>query len=405
MKIAFIEFEFPPDTAKGGIAAYTWETARALTKRGHVVEVFAGAKGRTGSFLDDGIMVHRVSDDPTSFFLKAGHAFFARNEVARFDVLEGSELTAPAREAVRLVPYMPLVVRLHGPSFKLRSMSMPAMKMADRFRIFTGALRRGERPFWWKNANDRIEAAHAHRADVIAVTSKTVGDLICRHWRVNPQKMISSPLPFSPSPALLDIQPVSSGHAVTFVGHLCVGKGLVELVDAMRRVMERNHSITLNLVGQVGAAPDHTTGDMRDFILKHLSRFGERISIPGPISRKEIPEIFRRTDILVLPSHWDTFPVACLEAMAAGRAIIGSTSGGMAEMLDNGRAGILVPPFRSKVLADAILRLAEDAVLRESFGIEARRRVCTFYSIERTLDIQERCYKNAIEERSMHGER
>ncbi len=56
MKIAFVFYEYPPDTADGGIATYLRQAARMLCARGHQVEVFAGARGREGTFDDgDGI--------------------------------------------------------------------------------------------------------------------------------------------------------------------------------------------------------------------------------------------------------------------------------------------------------------------------------------------------------------
>ena len=396
MKIAFIEFEYPPDTAKGGIATYTWEASRALTKRGHYVEVFAGSKDHVGSALYDGVMVHRIDPNPVDFVVQAGCAFKSRNEEIGFDVLEGAELKAPAREAIRLVPEMPLVVRLHVPTFKLLTMSDPALNFVQRVRVLAGNIRRGRMtpPEWV--AVERIEREHAGRADVIAATSGAVGELVRHRWKLDPTRMIVSPLPFSPDPALLEIPPGSVGNTVTFVGHVCVGKGMVELVDAMQVVMAQKPMVNLNLVGNIGSSPTPHV-DMRKYVLDRLGKFASRIRIDGPVPRHRMQEVFRETDILVLPSHWDTFPVACLEAMAAARAIVGTTSGGMTEMLDGGSAGKLVPPFQFRRLASAILEFVDNLALRAEMGDRARRRVLTEFGVERTVLIQEKCYMRAIE--------
>jgi glycogen synthase len=402
MKIALIEFEYPPDTATGGIAAYTFEAAQALTKRGHTVEVFAGAHERIGSFATAGVLVHRICRETRGFYLQAGEAFAARHREVHFDVLEGAELTAPARHAVCLVPDIPLVVRLHGPSFKMRSMSMPVMKVKDRLRKMAGALRRGHFPFWWKQKIDHIEREHARTADIIAATSKAVGEIATQRWKLDPHRVVVSPLPIFPDSSLLAIPAGGGSHTVTFIGHLGVGKGLLELIEAMAQIMPQNEKLRFQLVGRIGQSPE-AGKDMRQYIGERLRAWAERVEVVGPITRQEMARIYQRTDILVLPSHWDTFPVVCLEAMAAGRAIVGARTGGIPEMLDEGGAapaGVVVPPFKSAPLAEALLRLAADAPRREELGTKARQRLLTTYNLELSLEIMESCYHRAIAARN-----
>ncbi|MEH2108257.1 glycogen/starch synthase [Nostoc sp.] len=57
MKIAFISYEYPPDTAYGGIATYLYQAARVLQQRGHLVEVFAGSTYRTTTETENEILV------------------------------------------------------------------------------------------------------------------------------------------------------------------------------------------------------------------------------------------------------------------------------------------------------------------------------------------------------------
>ena len=65
MKIALISYEYPPDTAYGGIATYVEQAARMLSERGHYVEVFAGSERRAQSSDESGILTHRILEhDP-----------------------------------------------------------------------------------------------------------------------------------------------------------------------------------------------------------------------------------------------------------------------------------------------------------------------------------------------------
>ena len=61
MNIAFISYEYPPDTAYGGIATYVHQAAMMLSRRGHHVEVFSGSPHRTGTENEECLLVHRIN--------------------------------------------------------------------------------------------------------------------------------------------------------------------------------------------------------------------------------------------------------------------------------------------------------------------------------------------------------
>ena len=124
MKIAFISYEYPPDTSFGGIATYVHQAARMLHKRGHQVEIFAGSPTRSYSDTDEGIRTHRIKTEThLSFADLVGPVFAGRHKTIQFDVLEGPDYLADAREAIRLVPDIPFVLKLHTPSLTVYQIS------------------------------------------------------------------------------------------------------------------------------------------------------------------------------------------------------------------------------------------------------------------------------------------
>jgi glycogen(starch) synthase len=271
-----------------------------------------------------------------------------------------------------------------------------------RIRSLAGALRRGQLPFLYTNPSDRIERDHARSADIIAATSNAVGQLAARRWSLDRRRIVPSPLPFIPNPSLLEIPPGGDSRTVTFVGHLSISKGLVELIDAMGIVMSRDKRIRFQFVGRAGQSPEPGK-DMHQYINERMINCLDRIDILGPIPNGEMARIYRHTDIMVLPSHWDTFPLVCLEAMAAARAIIGTRVGGIPEILNEGStapAGVVTSPFSSRALARAILSLVDDSENRIELGTRARQRLLTTYNREHALRTQEMCYERAIAERS-----
>ncbi len=88
-------------------------------------------------------------------------------------------------------------------------------------------------------------------------------------------------------------------------------------------------------------------------------------------------------DIFVHPSDGEGLPNAVLEAAAAGRAIIATDAGGTAEIVDDGRTGILVPVGDSTKLGQAILRLTSDRALREQLQGSASQHAITLFGMDR----------------------
>ena len=102
------------------------------------------------------------------------------------------------------------------------------------------------------------------------------------------------------------------------------------------------------------------------------------------------------TDICVFPSVWENVGFVCLEAMAAGRGVIASGGSGMAELIDDGRTGRLVPPRDPRRLADVMLEMIADPIARAAMGEKARARARTAYTSEVVGPLQEASYLRAI---------
>jgi glycosyltransferase involved in cell wall biosynthesis len=92
-----------------------------------------------------------------------------------------------------------------------------------------------------------------------------------------------------------------------------------------------------------------------------------------------IPTQLALVDMCVFPSIWENFPNVCLEAMAAGRGVIGSSSGGMSDMLVDG-AGKLIPPHSARAIAAAVLDWLVHPDARIAAGARARQRVLDCYN-------------------------
>jgi L-malate glycosyltransferase len=108
--------------------------------------------------------------------------------------------------------------------------------------------------------------------------------------------------------------------------------------------------------------------------------------------RDDVAAVLAESDVFVLPSRSEAFPNSVLEAMAAGVPVVASRVGGLCELIDHGRTGLLVPPDDPRNLADAIASLAENAEAASSLARSARRHVEARYSFEQMVSRFETLY-------------
>jgi GT2 family glycosyltransferase len=93
-------------------------------------------------------------------------------------------------------------------------------------------------------------------------------------------------------------------------------------------------------------------------------RFQERLVFEPRADRSEMGRLYASNTLVVLPSVWENFPFACLEALACGAAFVGSDAGGMAEIIEPGVSGLLAKGGCARSLAEQMRRGLEDAGLR-----------------------------------------
>jgi glycosyltransferase involved in cell wall biosynthesis len=119
------------------------------------------------------------------------------------------------------------------------------------------------------------------------------------------------------------------------------------------------------------------------------------VSVHLPGFSPSVGPVLAAADVVVLASRAEGLGVAALEAMAAGRPVIGTRVGGLAEVIDDGRTGVLVPPEDPQALADALATLCADAARRARFGAAAREQVTTRHAVAAMADGTMACYGKA----------
>jgi glycosyltransferase involved in cell wall biosynthesis len=164
---------------------------------------------------------------------------------------------------------------------------------------------------------------------------------------------------------------------VISVGRLEPEKNYTLLVQAIGQVSRRLPRTRCMIVGEGTCRKDLTT------LIQSLG-LGEHVRLPG--TRSDIPDLLGAADVFVLASLKEGLPVALLEAMAAGKAVVVTSVGGMPEVIHDGKSGLVVPPGHVDALAEAVGNLLGDQGLRMRFGKAVRDKAEKEFDIQQVVD-------------------
>jgi glycosyltransferase involved in cell wall biosynthesis len=172
---------------------------------------------------------------------------------------------------------------------------------------------------------------------------------------------------------------------------------------------EKDHETLIGAAALLGREfPDvrfHIIGDgPRRTVLESLVRarhLERNILFLG--HRENVPQLLADADIFVLPSRSEAFPNSAIEAMAAGLPVIASAVGGLLDLIDHGRTGLLIEPGQPEQMADAIRHLLTDRELAARLGAVARTEVIQCYSFERMVTAFENLYLASLPAGALSG--
>jgi glycosyltransferase involved in cell wall biosynthesis len=378
LHICFISQEYPPETGWGGIGAYTYEMAYGLARAGQRVTVIARADGPETVQRCDGVEVHRVRHGPDWGRWKGlwrlnrvwpGFAWAAARRLRhvqaenRVDVVEAAECRADGL-FVSLLPGMPrLIVRLHTAWIFVDRMNCV---VPDRKKCFIY----------------HQEACALRRANLITAPSRAIVRLT-NTWVPLPRRVGVPVVPNPVNTATFAPARAADSGEILVVGRLEVNKGVLVLEEAIPQVLRRSKRASFRLVGSDGT--DAAGRSWRKRILDGLSS-SERNRVRFECTtREELIDRYRRAEVCVLPSLWENFPYALLEALSCGVAVVGTRTGGIPELIEDGVTGLIVPPADAPALGDSICTLLDDAGLRRRLGAAARQRVEERFSVTKVV--------------------
>ena len=186
---------------------------------------------------------------------------------------------------------------------------------------------------------------------------------------------------------LIDKQPVVDAHAEFWLPHgapivgnvaaLAAHKGQKHLVAAARQVIQQVPDARFLIVGE---------GELQEALERQIKHLGLERHITLTGFRNDALSLIKSFDVFAMSSVTEGLGSAVLEAMAARRAVVATSAGGIPEVVDDGVTGLLVPPHDEPALAAALVALLADRERRDAMGAAGRARVEASFSVERMVE-------------------
>ena len=355
---------FLPKTGGGEI--HVLELSRALREMENEVQICTGCNGAD---LIDGFKITRLPNLSNGNFKSVLHSFLYQNSLYSFvrsvDVLHChySYLFAALGVFWGKILNKPIIVTLHG----LGTLDSS---------VHNSPLRKFYRQFSLRNANK------------IIATSDEMKSIACRY---------TSPDKVTVIPNGVDTTKFSNNSScnlqkpniiVLAMRRLVPKNGVQYLIDAAPKIIENIPNIKLVIAGE-GRINEYLRERVK---LLHIEKY---IDFVGMIPHEKTREYYDLADVVVFPSSAESTSLACLEAMSMKKAVVASELEPYKQLLGNNQRGLLVnlfdrttsdydaplilSPQKIEQLADRVIQLAHDDVLRKNFGLAAREFVLKKY--------------------------
>ncbi len=392
MRILHIVTAFPRQP-NDPIAPWLVDLLRRLQERGHEVEVLASSYRGLGDQTYGTLPVHRFRYFPARWE-RLTHEETAPDRMRRsplYAIMPLFFLAAGMRRAWQLARRTRYdIIHVHWPMpMALLGWAAQRARSTPMVTTFYGIELRwvqSRLPFLrWL-----VRWAARASAQAVAISTYTAREL---------RKFIDVPIEVIPytadlaAPALAERPRSRPEPSILFVGRLIERKGVAHLIRALG-ALRRETPARLVVIGEGPERPR----------LEHLARevgVAEHVEFRGRVSDDALRHAYATADVFVLPSVLDSrqdtegLGVVLLEAMNYSVPVIASDIGGITDIVQHDRTGLLVPPGNEVALAAALSRVLTDPVLSRTLGDAGRQRLRDTFSWSHIVDRWEEVYARA----------
>ena len=368
----------------GGMQLHTKLLCEALVARGHEVQFITTSHPEKEFEEADGYGIHFLKGTKTKAYtpqyFKASLAKFQElSEQRKFDIIQSESAGGwwLVKKGIPERAGIPYVVTMHGiaPGEVRTALNSFGLSSPKSWINLHPVAQHGYRYMFW-------ERHYLPRADaVIAVSEKLRSQIIDTygvdaarvHTVVNGVDTDSfRPLDVSSMKQELGV----GDSALVSVGRVTEEKGVQHMLSAASKLDEQELEVVV-----VGSGP------YLDAVKEQAAGLHLKANFFQGITDPDMPKYYNLGPIFCMPTtRVEGLPFALLEAMACGRAVVASRIGGIADLIENGKDGILVEPGKVDQLVDAVKGLLADQKMMTSLGNAAREKVVADYSVGAMID-------------------
>ena len=342
MNIALINPEHPSLSGQGhgGIATYVYTMANALCDAGQKVHVLV-RKGTVTDSLNKSVELHTFHNTPVakpfSFLSRrfnskiywemgcskaAFDCILKLHNKSPLDVVEIPEYNGIASQFIQPLPFS-LVINFHTPTVLIDELNLIAVTR--------------QRKKWYTYEKNALRNATAFRCP-----SKSLQYKLNDIFSIQPDQVtvIHNPIPTYSFEVIKKKETSANGHCeILFSGRLERRKGAEIILQAINTILDINKNIHITFAGETEIGESAGYRQAIERILDDEKR--SRTWFLGPMERDKLSLLYRRSDVFLIPSLFENSPYTLLEAMAARLPIVGADTGGINEIIDNNKTGLL----------------------------------------------------------------
>jgi len=365
MKIAFLtpEFPHPKMVSAGGIGTSILNLSKGLIGLGHEVSILVYGQKEDAFFVENDISFYIIKNIKLKGFSrvltqrKIEKLINSLVKQSKIDIVEAPDWTGISSN-INLI--CPMIVKLHGSDTYFCHLDSRPVKFWNKFR----------------------EKRALQNATALLSVSQYTADLT--------KELFSLERDFTIIPNCIDINKFSTESAtkveeniILYFGTLIRKKGLLELPLIFNEVYKKNNKAKLVIIGRDASdiiSGNHSTWAMMQSLFDATAL--KNVNYIGSVAYDEMKTHISSATVCVFPTFAEALPVSWIEAMALKKAIVASDVGWAAEIIEDSVEGFLVHPKNHNLFANRILELLDNQILRNQFGIEARKKVVQKFSIE-----------------------
>ena len=360
----------------GGIGTYTKQVTSLLAMEKADVHVFAGSHLQTSCRTENNVAVHRVQcTDPQDFQKNVLPVFEHEHILSAFQIIESAEIHANALEIKTRIPELLLIVRLHASNWLVESFKKKYVPFQNKLRFFFGALRRGRWDLgYWRSYDFEHDTDYhfVNMADIITAPTVHMKNWAIQQWKLAANRIKVLENPFVENKLFNAACTKNEEQTIIFYGRLNVLKGLITATKAMKQILKNNPGWNWLVVGDDGNAADGRSS-MKAWMKQELKGLEAQIFFYDNIAHDQLPLYLKKSSIVLIPSLFESYSYVTIEAMCAGKALVGSSGTGVASLVQHNVSGLLASPYKADEWRNAIQHLINDKGLRQKLGKAGHR--------------------------------